>query len=124
MELPPSPPPPPEQVQLDVRAIGRRWKEPPEVAEKILTQSGVQLIDIPQPPRKGTTLAALLAFEQRWREAEKERQARVETERKGLRRRQDERDKRHAEARAQLQRKQEEADALVASTLGEEEAAR
>jgi hypothetical protein len=114
MELPPSPPPPPEQVQLDVRAIGRRWKEPPEVAERILVKAGVQLIDIPQPPRKGLTLAELLAFEEHWRQAEAERQARIEAERAELRRREEERDQRHTEARERLRLKKLEADKIVA----------
>jgi hypothetical protein len=110
MELPPKPPPPPEDVQLDTRTVGRRWKEPPEVAERLLIEGGVPLIDIPQPPRKGVTLAELLAFEECWRKALAERQARWETERAELRRREEERDKRQAEARAKMEQRKSAAD--------------
>lgn len=113
MELPPAPPPPPEQVQLDVRAIGRRWKEPPEVAERLLVEGGVPLVEIPQPPRKGVTLAELLAFEERWRKTDAERQARWEAERVELRKREEERDKRQAEARARMEQRKAEADLIV-----------
>lgn len=116
MELPPEPPPPPDQVRLDTRAIGRRWKEPAEVAERRLIEGGVPLIDIPQPPRRGTTLAELLAFEERWRKLTAERQARWDVERAELRRREEERDLRQAEARARLERKKTEADKLVEAT--------
>ena len=113
MELPPVPPPPPTEVRLDTRAVGRRWKEPPEVAERLLIEGGVPLIEIPQPPRKGVTLAELLAFEERWRKAEAERQARWEAERAELRKREEERDRKQAEARARMEQKKAEADRLV-----------
>jgi hypothetical protein len=113
MELPPAPPPPPEQVQLDMQMVGRRWKEPPQVAERHLVKGGVPLVEIPQPPRKGVTLAELLAFEERWRKAEAERQSRWEAERAELRKREEERDRKQAEARARLERKKTEADRLV-----------
>jgi hypothetical protein len=106
MKLPPAPPPPPDQVTLDTHAIGRRWKEPHEVAERRLIQAQIPLLDIPQPPRKGVTLSTLLAFEDRWRKEQAERQIRWETERKETERRQ-------AEARARLAQKQAEADRLV-----------
>jgi hypothetical protein len=116
MELPPAPPPPPEKVQLDMRVVGRRWKEPPEVAESLLIKGGVPLVEIPQPPRRGVTLAELLAFEERWRKADAERQARWEAERAELRRREEERDHRQAEARARMEQKRAEADRLMEAT--------
>jgi hypothetical protein len=111
MELPPAPPPSPDQIQLDLRAIGRRWKEPAEIAERRLIQADIPLIDIPQPPRRGVTLATLLAFEERWRREQSEQQARWKAEC-------EERERRQAEARERLAQRQAEADKLVAEAAG------
>jgi hypothetical protein len=107
MNLPPAPPPPPEEVKLDTRQIGRRWKEPYEVVEKILAQGGVTFLEIPQPPRRGITLAALLEFEAQWRRTQAEQQARWKAECEEMERRQ-------SEARERLAQRQAEADKLVA----------
>jgi hypothetical protein len=106
MELAPTPPPPPEKEPLDFRKVARRWHTPPEVAEQILTQGGASFCDIPQPPRRGITLAALLIFEENWRQSEAEAAVKHQ-----------ELERRQAEAREKLALKQAEADRLVEEAL-------
>jgi hypothetical protein len=69
-----SPPEPPEKIVVDLRKILPRWpgSDLPTI-EEVLTKAGVELVEIPQKPRKGVRLSDLLAFEERWREAELER---------------------------------------------------
>jgi hypothetical protein len=99
-----------------MRVVGRRWKESAEVAERMLVEGGVPFIEIAQPARRGVTLAELLAFEERWRKAEGDRQARWEAERAELRKREEERDRLQAEARARMEQRKAEADLIVEAT--------
>ena len=101
-----------EAIAHLVELLGREDLLPGREHDRIF-EGGVLLVDIPQPPRKGVTMAELLAFEERWRQSEKERRARWEAERAELRKREEERDRKQAEARARMEQKKAEADRLV-----------
>lgn len=73
-------PDPPETVVLDFYKIARRWKADLLTVEAELQQAGTEIIDIPQPPKKGVKLSELLRFEAQRREALASRNARMAEE--------------------------------------------
>jgi hypothetical protein len=99
-----SPPEPPDRIVLDLQKVARRWRgvDAPTV-EVELHRAGIELVDIPQKPKKGVRLSDLLAFEERWRQAELEREKRREADHK-----------RHLEANERLRLRKQEADKLIA----------
>lgn len=101
-----SPPEPPDRIILDLQKVARRWQgvNVPTV-EAELQRGGVEIVDIPQKPKKGVRLSDLLAFEERWRQAEIEREKRREADHKH-----------HLEANERIRLRKQEADKLVAQT--------
>ena len=58
----------PEEVLLDLQRIARRWDSHTIVVEEQLKRGGVEIIEIPQRPKRGCRLSDLLAFEERLRQ--------------------------------------------------------
>jgi hypothetical protein len=103
---PPTPPKPPEEVLIVLPTVARRWDSRTEAVETVLQRAGVQIIDVPQRPKKGVRLSDLLAFEANWRLAtQKEREADREA---------------HKNAIERGKHRKEQADQHVAEALSEE----
>jgi hypothetical protein len=101
-----SPPEPPERIVLDLQKVGRRWQGVDALTvEAELERAGVELVSVPQKPKKGVRLSDLLAFEEQWRQAELEREKQREADYR-----------RHLEANKRLRLRKQEADALDAET--------
>jgi hypothetical protein len=99
---PPTPPKPPEHILVTLQVIARRWDSYSAAVEKVLRENDVEILDVPQRPRKGCRLSDLLSFEARWRlTMEQERQAQVAAHKDAIergRRRKEEADRRVVEA--------------------------
>ena len=105
---PPTPPKPPEHVIVLLQSIARRWDSQSAVIENVLRENDVEILDVPQKPRKGCRLSDLLAFEARWRlSMEREQEASINA---------------HKEAIERARRRKEAADRRVAIALEQEEA--
>jgi hypothetical protein len=106
------PPEPPDRIVLDLQKIGRRWGGVDALsAEAELRRAGIELVDIPQKPKKGVRLSDLLVFEECWRQSEIEKEKQREEARK-----------RHLQANERARLRKEEADHRVAEVLAKQEA--
>ena len=102
MQLP-SPPKPPEEEIWPIPRIAKRWSVDSILAEAELHNAGFPAENIPRKPAVGYRFSDVLAFEQRWREAESAREKK---------RAQDA--QRHAEANERLRLKNIKANQIVA----------
>jgi hypothetical protein len=102
---------------LPILKIAKRWDTLKEVAEGVLKNAGVELIQLPQRPRLGVRLRDLLDFEERLRADRAKEKAERDMQ-------EAENGKRHAAARERMRHKQEEADRIVEEARTKEEAAK
>jgi hypothetical protein len=76
---PPIPPKPPEHVLVLLHSIARRWDSRTEAVETVLRANNIEIVDVPQRPRKGCRLSDLMVFEAAWRlSMQQEREAQLE----------------------------------------------
>ena len=57
----------PEEVLLDFYRIARRWNSHKIAVEERLKRDGIEIVEVPQPARRGCRLSDLLAYEAKMR---------------------------------------------------------
>jgi hypothetical protein len=64
----PEPPVPLPKRKVSLSRVAARWKVPTWYARKILTDAGIELVEVPQPATTGVRMTDLLRFEQEARQ--------------------------------------------------------
>jgi hypothetical protein len=64
----PEPPVPLPKRRVPLSRVAARWKVPSWYAKKLLTDAGVELVEVQQPPTTGVRMTDLLRFEQEARQ--------------------------------------------------------
>jgi hypothetical protein len=59
----PEPPVPLPKRKVPLSRVAARWKVPVWYARKLLTDAGIELIEVPQPATTGVRMTDLLRFE-------------------------------------------------------------
>ena len=63
----PEPPVPLPKKKVSLARVAARWKVPSWYARKLLTEAGIELVEVEQPTTAGVTMTDLLRFEQKAR---------------------------------------------------------